>query len=356
MTSLPDTRADRPIPSADQIADLVELLDTPGPSGFEAPVAEAWRQLAQRGGAEVRVDAVGNSYATVNSGAARRVAIIGHVDEIGLIVTRIDDKGFLRCTSIGGWDVAVLVGQRVRVLTEHGPVIGSVSRPAVHVLQGADKERVPKLSALWIDIGAEDGDDARSRVRVGDAAVIDVVPIRLGQHRLLSRSIDNRVGAFVSLQAALACSGLDVEVTAIGSIGEEIGGAGAVASAYSLAPDAAIVVDVTTPGDTPSAGDTGDLYLGRGPIVTRGATTTAAVVDELLAAADAAKLPCQLRGLGIRTRTDADSVVRAGGGVPVALVSIPARYLHSPCEQVDLRDVQTGIELIAAWAARRAES
>lgn len=336
----------------DELELLLELLTTGAPSGFESAVSDIWHAAAEARGATVRVDALGNTFATVNSGASRRVAIIGHLDEIGLIVTRIDDKGFIRCGAIGGWDVSVLVGQRVQILTDDGVVLGNIARPAVHVLEASEKEKVPKLTALWIDIGAADGSEARSRVRVGDPIVLDVDPVRLTPMRLMSRSLDNRVGAFVALSAALACSGADVEVTAVGSICEEIGGLGAQTAAYGLRPDTAIVVDVTTPGDTPASGDAGDFALGKGPILTRGATTTGRVVDELIEIAERESIPAQIRGLGRRTRTDADSVVRAGAGVPVGLVSVPGRYLHSPCEQVDLRDVQASIDLIAAWATQ----
>ncbi len=347
--STTETESAYPCVPEDELELLLELLTTGAPSGFESAASEVWRAAAEAKGAHVRVDAIGNTFATVNPGAARRVAIIGHLDEIGLIVTRIDDKGFLRCGSIGGWDVSVLVGQRVQILTDGGVVIGSIARPAVHVLDAAEKQKVPKLTSLWIDIGATSGDEARSRVRVGDPIVLDVDPVRLSPQRLMSRSLDNRVGAFIALQAAIACAGTDVEVTAVGSICEEIGGLGAQTAAYGLQPETAIVVDVTTPGDTPSSGDAGDFSLGKGPIVTRGATTTGHVVDRLIEVAERSSIPVQVRGLGRRTRTDADSVVRAGAGVPVGLVSVPGRYLHSPCEQVDLRDVQASIDLIAAW-------
>jgi endoglucanase len=279
------------------------------------------------------------------------------VDEIGLIVTRIDDKGFLRCTNIGGWDVAVLVGQRVRVIGPDGPVLGSIGRPAVHVLDAAAKDKVPKLKDLWIDIGAESGDEARERVRVGNPVVIDAAPMRLGEHRIVSRSLDDRVGAFVALEAARElkadAGGFGGELVAIGSTAEEIGAAGALTAAFGSQPDVAIAIDVTTPSCTPGGNDTGDLSLGKGPIITRGATTNVEVVDSLIEVAEAHDIPYQLRGMGARTRTDADAIARAGAGVPVGLLSVPARYLHSPCEHADLRDVRATIDLLTAWVRSR---
>lgn len=342
---------------------LLDFLDVPAPSGFEGPAAERWRTYAAEFATDVREDRLGNSYATVLGSARMRVALVGHVDEIGLIVTRIDDKGFLRCTNIGGWDVAVLTGQRVRIVTEQGDVYGSIGRGAVHTLEPSVRDKAPKLVDLWIDIGAADGDEARARVQVGDPAVLDVHPRWLGEHRLMSRSLDDRLGSFAVLEAVRGCArqladrGPEAlpEIVAVGSTGEEIGAAGALTSAYSLRPDLAVVVDVTSPGDTPGADQLGNLKLGGGPIITRGATTSGRHVELLLDTAKQHDIPVQLRGMGGRTRTDADKVTRAGAGVPVILVSIPGRYLHTPCEQADMRDVRASIALLEAFLLRLAE-
>lgn len=334
---------------------LGELLMTPAPSGFEQPAAEVFTAYARAYADDVQVDRLGTAHATVNAGAGPRISLTGHLDEIGLIVTKIDDKGFLRCASIGGWDVAVLMGQRVRILTSDGPVLGSIGRQAIHILDPDARGKVPKLAQLWIDIGAEDGESARARVKIGDPAVVDVSPVQLTEHRLMSRSLDNRIGTFIALEVARACAGtVNAEVVAVGSVHEETGGSGAVTSTYAIDPDLAVAIDITTPSDTPGGADTGEFALGKGPILTRGATTSQQLVDSLIASADSADLPYQLRGMGVRTATDADSIVRAGRGVPVGLVSVPARYLHTPTEQVDLRDVRTSIDLLVAWIKDRA--
>jgi endoglucanase len=255
----------------------------------------------------------------------------------------------------------VLPGQRVRILgTPAGePVLGTISRTAIHALDAAARARAPKIDDLWVDIGAADADAARALVRVGDPMVMDVVPRRIGGEgstRLMSRSIDNRVGIFVALEVARIAKskGIAAEVVAVGSVGEENGMGGATVAAYGLQPDRICVVDVTTPADTPGASDLGDLKLGDGPILSRGATLSARVVDELLAAAEAAELPFQLRAKGLRTATDADQTIKAGRGMAACLVSVPARYLHTPVEQVDLRDVRTSIDVIVAWVERAA--
>lgn len=335
---------------------LLELLDEPAPSGFEEPAGTRWKAYAETFGAAVVVDRIGTHLATVGAGRGPRIAIVGHLDEIGLIVRRIDSKGFLKVASIGGWDGVVLPGQRVRILgtPAGGPVLGTISRTAVHALDAAARAAAPKVEDLSVDIGASSAEEARALVRVGDPMVIDVTPKRIGgpdATRLISRSIDNRVGAFIALEVAriAADRGVAAEVVAVGSIGEENGSGGATAAVHGLTPDRTCVVDVTTPGDTPGAGDLGDAKLGAGPIISRGSTLTARVVDELIAAAESAELPFQLRAKGIRTATDADQTIRGGAGMATCLVSVPARYLHTPVEQVDLRDIRASIDVIVAW-------
>jgi endoglucanase len=349
-------------PDAEQF--LLALLDEPAPSGYEEPAAERWRAYAETFGAEVTTDRIGTSFATVGrDSGGPRIAIVGHLDEIGLIITKINEKGFCKVGSIGGWDAVVLPGQRLRILgTPAGGVVrGTISRTAVHALDAAARAQAPKIDDLWVDIGVDTAEAARELVRVGDPAVIDVTPHRIGgpgSTRLMSRSIDNRIGAFVSIEAARVAKerGIAAEVVAVGSVGEEIGMGGATVATYGLQPGRTCVVDVTTPGDTPGASDLGDLKLGAGPILSRGSTLTARVVDELIAAAEDAELPHQLRAKGLRTATDADQTIKAGRGMATCLVSVPARYLHTPVEQVYLRDVRTSIDVIVAWIERVART
>ncbi|MBC7461328.1 MAG: M20/M25/M40 family metallo-hydrolase [Thermoleophilia bacterium] len=356
-----DTPKSQPPPQSDALFDdaaerfLLQLLDVPAPSGFEEPAAERWRERATEIGAIVTTDRIGTSFAA-SGGTGTRIAIVGHVDEIGLIVTKIDSKGFLKVTSIGGWDAVVLPGQRVRIVgtPAGGPVIGSISRTAVHALDAVQRATMPKVDELSIDIGVSTAEEARALVRVGDPVVMHVTPQRVGgagSTRLMSRSIDNRVGAFVALEVVRIAKerGIAADVVAVASVGEEIGAGGATAATYGLRPDRTCVVDVTTPGDTPGASDLGDLALGKGPILSRGATLTARVVDELIEAAEAADIPFQLRAKGLRTATDADQTIKAGPGMATCLVSVPARYLHTPVEQVDLADIRSSIDVIVAW-------
>lgn len=334
----------------EQLELLLRLLDTPAPSGFEGPAGDVWMAGAAKF-ADVGEDAVGNRYATVNAGSRHRVMIAGHLDEIGFIVTTLDEeRGLLRFEDIGGWAPAVVLGQRVLVLTDNGPLPGTVGWLAPHQMA---EERSPRLSDLWIDVGAKDGDELRNLVRVGDPVVLDAPPHLFDNRRLLSRSIDNRVGSFIALEVARRCMGCGVEVTALGAVAEETTQLGAETAGYRIAPDEAIVVDVIWTSDVP--GDHfEDCSLGGGPVVTFGASSGSRIGRDLVRVARELEMPVQLNGAGTITSTDADVLVQAGAGIPTGLVSVPTRHLHSPGELADLGDIEACIELIAAWVRSKA--
>ena len=173
---------------------LDQLLRAEGPSGYESAPAAAWRRAAE-GFAEVTGDVMGSSVARVaGRSSGRRLVVMGHIDEIGLIVTHIDDEGFLWFRPVGGWDAQILVGQRVAIATRNGRVRGVIGRKPIHLLREEDRKRVPELRELHIDIGAQEGEQARSRVRVGDVAVIDADPFAPAPGLLVSRALDNRLG------------------------------------------------------------------------------------------------------------------------------------------------------------------
>ena len=182
---------------------LRALLTTPGPSGYERPAAEVWRAAAREFTGDVRTDVAGSSVAVVEGdGGGPLTAIVGHIDEIGLVVTHIDDEGMLWFTNVGGWDPIILVGQRLAVQTKAGEIPGVVGKKPIHLLKNEEREKAPKLTDLHIDIGAKDGDEARSLVRIGDVAVVAGDPVELPNHRVVSRSMDNRLGCYIALEAA----------------------------------------------------------------------------------------------------------------------------------------------------------
>jgi putative aminopeptidase FrvX len=285
------------------------------------------------------------------------VAVVGHIDEIGLIVHHIDDDGFLWFTGVGGWDPVILVGQRVEVATRDGRVTGVVGKKPIHLLKDDERKKAPELKNLHIDIGARDGDDARSRVRIGDVAVIAGEPVELLHDRVISRSMDNRLGCYVALEAArLVAEAGDApgDVAAVAVTQEEISFGGARTTAYSLRPDIAVVVDVTFATDEPGSDEkeTGRHKFGSGPVLQRGSTLNPTVFELLHAAAEAEGIPFTVIASARSTGTDADAFHISRGGIPSSVVSVPLRYMHSPVEMVQLDDVENAARLIAAFVRR----
>lgn len=340
------------------LAFLKDLLDSPGPSGFETAPARVWRAEATRFADQVSTDVSGNSVAVVNPDGRPRVMFAGHIDEIGLMIVHVDDDGYLYFSTIGGWDPQVLVGQRVTIAAKRRLVDGVIGKKAVHMLDSDEREQVSKVSSLWIDIGAKSKKDALRRIRVGDPAVLSAPTVQLPNGRLTSRSIDNRIGAFVVLEALrlLARRPPKCGVYAVATSQEEISwtGGGARTSATRIDPKVAIVVDLTHATDHPSAKKErhGDFKLGGGPVITRGSATNPKVVDLLIDVAEAQRIPYTLAAAPGDTGTDADSIYCARQGIATGLVSIPNRYMHSPNEMVDLADVARAAKLLAAFARK----
>ncbi|MBA2262305.1 MAG: M20/M25/M40 family metallo-hydrolase [Solirubrobacterales bacterium] len=336
---------------------LQRLLTAAGPSGHEGAPASVWREAAGAF-AQVEGDLMGSSTARVaGTAGGPTLAIVGHIDEIGLIVTHIDDKGFLYFAGIGGWDPQILVGQRIEVLTAGGPLAGVIGKKPIHLLREEERKKVAELRDLHIDIGAASAEEAREAVRVGDVAVLAGEPVELHGGRVASRALDNRLGAFIALEAARLVArdgGASGDVVAVAGVQEEVTMAGARTTAYALQPDAAIVVDVTHASDAPGidAREAGEHPLGSGAVVARGATLHPAVTGLLLDTAREDGLAHTVDATTGRTGTDADAVHLSRGGVPTGMVSIPLRYMHSPVEVVQLSDIEACAQLVAAFAQR----
>jgi putative aminopeptidase FrvX len=337
---------------------LKSLLDTPGPSAFEAAPARVWRTEAKRFADRVEGDVSGNSFAVVNPGGGPRVMFAGHIDEIGVMVTHIDDEGYVSFDTIGGWDHQVFVGQRVQLLGRGGPVTGVVGKKAIHLMERDDREKVSKVEDLWIDIGAGNRAEAQERLRIGDPGVLAASVMEFPNGRLVSRCIDNRIGAFVVLEAARLCAAAKARacVTAVATTREEIAatGGGARSSAVAVEPDVAIVVDVTHATDYPGIDKRrfGDYKLGGGPVISRGASVSEVVFELLASTAEAEKIPYTIEAASRDTHTDAEAIFNAHRGVATALVSVPNRYMHSPNEMVALEDLDLTARLLAAFATR----
>ena len=339
--------------SGDAVEFLKRLLDAPGPSGFETLAARCWRAEAETFADKVTTDVAGNSIAVVNPGGSPTILLDGHIDEIGVIVQYIDDEGFIYIAPIGGWDPQVLVGQRIRFIAAKHDIIGVIGRKPVHLTKASDREQAAKFTDIWVDIGASGRGDAETQLAVGDAGVIDSRAHDFPANRIVSRSIDDRIGAFAALEALrrYAARPGSARVVAAATTQEEIAwtGGGALVAANSVRPRMAVVIDVTHATDHPNMEkkEIGDHRLGGGPVLARGALLSPVVFELLRGAARARNIPFSVHAVGRDTSTNADAIHIAQEGVATALVSIPNRYMHSPNEMVSLEDVHHTAELIA---------
>jgi putative aminopeptidase FrvX len=333
---------------------LDELLRAGAPSGYEGPAAAIWREAASF--AEVSTDGIGSSIARVGE-AAPLLAVVGHIDEIGLVVTHIDEKGFLWFAPVGGWDPQILVGQRVEVHGKQSLVPGVVGRKPIHLLEPDQRKKVVELKGLHIDVGAADRDEAAELVRVGDPVVVRAEPLPVAGERLVSRAMDNRLGAYVALESLRRWNERGAgggSFAAVAAVQEEIGLFGARTAAFQVRPDIAVAVDVTHATDAPGVDEKeiGSHPLGSGPAIGRGSTLSPKVFELLVETAEAEGIEHSISASGRGTSTDADVLQISRSGIPTGLVSIPLRYMHSPVEMVDLRDVEATVELLSAFAAR----
>jgi endoglucanase len=285
--------------------------------------------------------------------------LAGHVDEIGLQITHIDENGFVYFAEIGGWDPQVLVGQRVRILGREGDVPGVIGKKAIHLMTPDDRRKASEIKNLWVDVGAGSRDEVGEiGVQVGDPMVLDHSMLRLAGDRIVSRAIDDRIGAYVVLEAAraLARDPSAAAVTAVATTQEEIGysGGGARAAAYALQPDVALVVDVTFSTDVPDIEkkELGEHEIGGGPVISRGSAAHDRVFQLLVEVAEAEDIPYSVQASPKATRTDADGIFLTRAGVPTGLVSVPNRYMHSPNEMVSIADLGNTVRLLAAFIRR----
>jgi putative aminopeptidase FrvX len=334
---------------------LDKLLRTGAPSGYEAPAAEVWREAASF--AEISSDGIGSSIARVGD-ASPLLAVVGHIDEIGLLVTHVDEQGFLWFAPIGGWDPQILVGQRVEIRSRDRLVPGVVGRKPIHLLEADQRKKVVELKSMHIDIGAADREEAEGLVRVGDPVVIAAEPMPVAGDRLVSRSMDNRLGAYVALESLRRCAEGEGpgagSFAAVAAVQEEIGLFGARTASFQLRPDIAIAVDVTHATDAPGVDEKeiGRHPFGSGPAIGRGSTLSPKVFELLVETAEAVGIEYSVSASGRGTSTDADVLQISRAGIPTGVVSIPLRYMHSPVEMVDLGDVEATVELLAAFGSR----
>jgi endoglucanase len=336
---------------------LQKLLTAPGPSGYEGAAAAVWREAAS-GFAEVSSDTLGSSVARVPGTAdGPSLAVLGHIDEIGLMSTHVDEHGFVSILQIGGIRPEVLLGQRVEIVTRSGRIPGTIGRKWTKRVRSTDKLEL-EHGDLHIDVGARNREEALGLLQIGDVAVIAGEPVELAGGRIASRSLDNRLGAYVALEAArrvAEAGGTPGDVLAVAAVQEEVGDfGGARTSVFSLRPQVALAVDVTGATDIPE-GDPkldGEAKLGAGPIINRGSTINPKVFDLLVETAEAERIPYAVNVSAGDTHTDMDAAYASRAGIATGLVSLATRYIHTPNEVVSLDDVEAAVHLVAAFAKR----
>jgi endoglucanase len=337
----------------ESLAFLKNLLSTASPSGSEERIQEVCKRYAKPYVDQIYKDVHGNQYHVRNPKGKLRVMLAGHVDEIALMINHIDDKGFLGFQAIGGIDASVLDGQRVQVQTESGPVAGVVGRRAIHLTDPEDRGKPLKLHELWIDIGAKNKKDAEKAVSIGDPATIDADYVELRNGRVVARAMDDRIGAFVCLEAMRHLSGRKVNcaVYCVTTVQEEVGLRGATTSAYGCEPRVGVAVDVGHATDHPNCDRKrfGSFTLDGGPILHRGPNINPVVAKGLIDTAKKKKIPYQVEAAPRATGTDANAMQLSRGGVATGLISVPNRYMHSPVEMISLKDAEHAAVLLAEW-------
>ncbi len=333
---------------------LKRLLETPSPSGYERPLQDVVRQYVTPFADRITSDVHGNLIASRNPDAPLRIMYAGHCDQIGMLVTQIDDSGFIYAETIGGWDPQQLIGQRMTIWSEHGAVPAVIARKPIHLLNDQERKQVVKLEELWLDLGAKDKEEAASVVRIGDPITLELGFQALRNQLANGPGMDDKTGLWVVMEALrrVESDKLQCAMHAVSTVQEEIGLRGAKTSAFEIAPHVAIAVDVTHATDCPTIDkrQRGEISLGKGPVIFRGPNMNPVVTDRLMEIGKRHEIPFQLAAIGRATPNDANSLQISRGGVATGLVAVPNRYMHSAVETVSLTDLDQAADLLARFA------
>lgn len=338
---------------------LESLVNSMSPSGFEEEAVKVWVDRAKKFADRVYTDYHGNAIAVINEGKEPRVMLAGHIDEIGYMITYVDEQGYLYFNTIGGVDPQIAQGQRVWIRGKNGErILGVIGKKAIHLLDEEERKRVPKFKEMWIDIGAKNKDEVLEKIEIGTCAVNALNYEKLYGSNVVARGFDDRVGAFIALETLAELSkikeNLNVSVYAVATVQEEIGLRGARTSAFGIDPHVGIAIDVTHTTDQPGVEKKllGDIKLGGGPVIARGPNISPKVYEKLVNTAKELNIPYQIEGVPHATGTDANVIQITKAGVATGLVSVPNRYMHTPCEVVNLDDLDNIIKLLAGFCER----
>ncbi len=334
---------------------LKAIVNIPSPSGYEERAAEIYRQYCRPFADATQTDSHGNTWAVAHPNAEMKIMLAGHMDEIGFIVHYIDDQGMLYFSTIGGHDSAIIVGQRVWV---HGKesIAGVIGRKAIHLLEDEERKKKPEVKDFWIDIGAASRAEAEAIVSLGDVATYQWEFQHLMGDRAVARGFDNKMGSFIVAEALRLLKedgGLDpgVGVYAVATVQEEIGLRGARTSAYGINAQSGLAVDVNHAIDYPGLSKTryGQLDVGKGPSVMRGANASPVVFNMIRAGAAAEEIPYQVDVAPGGTGTDGNAMQLNRAGMAVGILGVALRYMHTRCELLSLTDVENCARLMAAY-------
>lgn len=334
-------------------------IATPSPSGFEERIQKLIGDYVTPHADQVRIDLHGNLIASAGDSNGPRLMYAGHCDQIGMLVSHIDDKGFVYAQTIGGWDPQQLVGQAMSIWTDSGEVPAVISRKPIHLLSQAERNVVVKLDDMWLDLGASSKEQVAEKVRIGDPVTLDLRMRPMMNHIVTGPGMDNKTGMWTVIEALRRASEvatskrpLQCHLHSVSTVQEEIGLRGAKTAAGGINPDVAIAVDVTHASDCPTidVNKQGDLKLGKGPVIFRGPNINPKVATRLIHLAEANDIPYQLAAIGRAASNDANALQLNGAGVATGLVAIPNRYMHSAVEAISLEDIDNVAQLLAEFA------
>ena len=335
---------------------LHQMLLTASPSGSEEQLTTLFAEQIRPFVDEVYTDVNGNCIAH-KKGSGPKVMLMAHADEIGLMISYIDDRGFLYFKEIGGIDTNILPGQRVSIMGQQGPVSGVIGKKPIHLQDKSENTKQLEPEDLWIDIAAKDKADALSKVQIGDVATLQGSPVLLNGTLLLSRSLDDKIGLAVLMGLAQNLQSIhtDKDIYLVASVQEELGARGAKMITEAIRPDVGIAIDVTHATDYPtmSPAKDGDISLGKGAVIPMGPNMSKGINQQLISLAESNGIPYQIEAIARPTGTDAREIQVAGTGIRTGLISIPCRYMHTPSEVVSLADADSAIDLLSAYLHTR---
>ncbi|SEH62616.1 endoglucanase [Xylanibacter ruminicola] len=335
---------------------LHKMLLTASPSGSEEQITALFAEQLRPFVDEVTTDVNGNCIAH-KQGTGPKVMIMAHADEIGLMISYIDDRGFLYFKEIGGIDTNLLPGQRVNIMGQQGLVTGVIGKKPIHLQDKSENTKQLEPEDLWIDIAAKDKSEAQSKVQIGDVATLQGNPVQLNDTLLMSRSLDDKIGLAVLMGLAQNLQSLqtDKDIYLVASVQEELGARGAKMITEAIRPDIGIAIDVTHATDYPTMSPTkdGDISLGKGAVIPMGPNMSKGINQQLISLAKSNGIPYQIEAIARPTGTDAREIQVAGTGIRTGLISIPCRYMHTPSEVVSLADADSAITLLSAYLHTR---